>query len=149
MYSFHHKRLTWNSSREWCQNKGGDLVSIETDKERNYLTDVMVKSVGSYSNSKQAGFYIGLSKGKTRSWYWLSNNKTVPDRGWRWQVNISAAGDCAAMLEYYQDKKGYFIDLLCSLRSTGENKNLSSSSRGKEEVDRGFICEKFVGKSRN
>ena len=143
-YTVHHKRLSWNSSRAWCQKDGGDLVSIETNKKWNYLTDF----IQNLTNSKHVEYFIGPLKGKRGSWHWLSNNKQVPDHGWRWQVNTLGDGDCVVMYKHYQDKKGYFSDLSCSCRGAEENKNLSCSSRGKEEFSRGFICEKTFGKKR-
>lgn len=143
-YSIHHKRLTWNSSREWCHEEGGDLVSIETDQEWNYLTSFMQNLAG----SKHAEYYIGPFKNKTGSLHWPSNSKNVPDHGWRWYVYPADDGSCTVMYKYDQEKKGQFNDIPCSCRGREGNSSLSCSSGVTEEINRGFICEKTAGKKR-
>ena len=142
IYSFHHNSTSWNESRESCLKGGGDLVSIETDKEWRYLTDFIQK----LSGENHSEYYIGLIKDERGSWRWLSTNKIVPepaahnmsrmcdrilgdDEG-RWASGEpSGDGKCAAMYKNYRGKGG-FNDLSCTLR----------------DDYRGFICEKTVGK---
>ena len=138
LYSFHRESVTWEESRQLCQKNGGDLASMETDKEWKYLTEFIQNLAG----SNHSEYFIGLSN-KSGSWRWLSNiSIEVPGQKWRWHNGQpSGDGDCAVMYEKYsagnnpeaKRTKGYFNDLPCTLR-------------GAKGANTGFICEKIVGK---
>lgn len=138
IYSFHHESLTWNKSRELCQKDNGDLVSMETDKEWKYLSDFIQNLAG----SNHSEYFIGLSN-EAGSWRWLSDvSIEVPGQKWRWHNHQpSGDGDCVVMYKNYaagnnpkaKRRKGYFNDLPCN-------------SPGSKGTNRGFICEKTVGK---
>ncbi|KAJ7371259.1 hypothetical protein OS493_027375 [Desmophyllum pertusum] len=79
-YSFHHhKRLTWITSREWCVKNIGDLVSMETREEWNYLKDFIQTLPGLPGLNTE--YYIGLRKDRNGSWHWLSNNTKAVSAG--------------------------------------------------------------------
>ena len=138
-YSFYHKRLTWSESRQWCQELGADLVSMETVEEWEYLTNFIQTLTG----PGHVEYYIGLRK-KSGEWQWLSNNTTVPGENWRWnsmsnnlrKENVhqpSGDGTCVVMYKNYPEgKQGYYNDLPCN-------------SKGIDGTI-GFICEETVGK---
>ncbi|XP_078370620.1 C-type mannose receptor 2-like isoform X2 [Oculina patagonica] len=137
-YSIHYYHLTWNSSRKWCQEEGGDLVSIETDQEWNYLTGFIQNLAG----SKHAEYYIGPFGNKTSRLHWPSDSRNVPDRGWRWYTDAAGHSNCTVMYKYDQEKKEHFNDLPCSCRGKEGKSGLSCSSGVTDEINRGVICEK-------
>ena len=63
-YTFMGSGLTWNFNRYFCKSCGGDLVSIETKEEWNFIT-------GEIRNRSTSHWSIGLVKidGK---WTWVS-----------------------------------------------------------------------------
>ena len=137
MYSFHHESLTWIKSRERCQKDSGDLVSIETDKEWKYLTDFIQNLAG----SKHIEYYIGLKlSNKTGNWRWLSNGSIeVPGQKWRWH-NGEPSGDGGCVVMYKNYAAGN------NLKTKGSFNDLRCDSRGADGTNKGFICEKTVGK---
>lgn len=138
-YSFHHKRLTWITSREWCLKNNGDLVSMETREEWNYLKD-FIQTLPGLPGLNHTEYYIGLRKDRNGSWHWLSNNTKAVSAGpgWPWYIDEpSHDGNCVVMYKtgYREGErtKGFFNDLSCN----------SSAS---ETITIGFICETTVGK---
>ncbi|XP_022809541.1 macrophage mannose receptor 1-like, partial [Stylophora pistillata] len=63
-YTFTNRGKTWNKNREICQSQGGDLVSIETEEEWNYITkEIQKHNISCY--------HIGLEK-RDNNWTWLN-----------------------------------------------------------------------------
>ncbi|KAJ7371261.1 chromatin-modulating protein mrc1 [Desmophyllum pertusum] len=128
-YSFHHKRLTWITSREWCVKNKGDLVSMETREEWNYLKDFIQTLPGLPGLNTE--YYIGLRKDRNGSWHWLSNNtkEVSAGPGWPWpDSEPSGDGNCVVMYKNYRGK-GLFNDVPCNKSAL-------------DTVYIGFICEK-------
>ncbi|XP_022796734.1 C-type lectin domain family 4 member D-like [Stylophora pistillata] len=63
-YNFNASYETWNESRRICQGQGGDLVSIETEEEWNFINDTIRHDRGEW-------WHIGLVR-ENRSWTWVS-----------------------------------------------------------------------------
>ena len=62
------KRFSWHWNRNKCQSQGGDLVSIETEEEWNFINDeIQRRNMTKYDNR----WSIGLIK-KGRNWTWVS-----------------------------------------------------------------------------
>ena len=81
------KHWLWN--RETCQSQGGDLVSIETEEEWNFINDqIQNRSTVSSCSCDYAGYhndhcdtwYIGLKK-KGKNWTWV-NGKLMNMSKW-------------------------------------------------------------------
>ena len=115
----------WNESREHCKNIGGDLVSIETEKEWFFLKDTIQKL-----NTTE--YFIGLRNvSKSREWRWISDNSKVnATKGeFPWaKREPSGDGNCAVMYKDYGKDYGEFNDLSCS----------------KKRHNIGYICENSV-----
>ena len=56
------------SGRETCQNQGGDLVSIETEQEWNFINDQIQRRITAHYENKWS---IGLTK-KAGNWTWVN-----------------------------------------------------------------------------
>ena len=59
------RRNSWLWVREACQNQGGDLVSLETEDEWNFINDQIQRRI--YENK----WSIGLTK-KAGNWTWVN-----------------------------------------------------------------------------
>uniref|UniRef100_A0A9J7WXE5 Si:ch211-232p21.6 n=1 Tax=Cyprinus carpio carpio TaxID=630221 RepID=A0A9J7WXE5_CYPCA len=66
-YVFSTDVMDWNSSRERCQDLGGDLVIINNEDEQKFLS----KKVNGINNYH----WIGLTDSQTEgTWLWVDNN---------------------------------------------------------------------------
>ena len=128
-YTFHEssvKARDWKTSRWLCQNSTeGDLVSIEEEKERIFLKEII-------KNLRTTKYYIGLEKEQDK-WRWLSNGNSVnASKGKHpWGPREPNGGPeikCATIYGNYQHLDGLFDDMSCS--SPAE--------------DAGYICERAL-----
>ncbi|KAM8882230.1 C-type lectin domain family 10 member A-like isoform 2-T3 [Synchiropus picturatus] len=72
-YFFSRLPLTWNQSRDWCQQQASHLVILQTDEEWDFVT----------SNTVPQFYWIGLSDGRTGQWEWVDQTPyTVLRRRW-------------------------------------------------------------------
>ena len=60
--------INWHWAREACQNQGGDLVSIETEDEWNFINDQIQRRNTTFYENKWS---IGLTK-KAGNWTWVN-----------------------------------------------------------------------------
>lgn len=89
LYTFLEKGGTWNKSRDHCRSQGGDLVSIETEDERNFIKKEIQKSNDTF-------YHIGLEK-KAGNWTWVSGKPLTLNK---WKENQpSDVGDVAFISE--------------------------------------------------
>ena len=116
------KKSDWSESRQRCKDTGSDLVSIESEKEWNFLKNSLQKM-------KTIEFYIGLKKdSKSGEWKWISDNsKVIATRGkFPWATaEPSGDGNCAVMYKDYGNDYGLFNDWPCD----------------KQNIYSGYICE--------
>ncbi|XP_015763117.1 PREDICTED: uncharacterized protein LOC107342164 isoform X7 [Acropora digitifera] len=117
----------WKTSRELCQNSAeGDLVSIEEEKERILLKEIIKDLI-------PTKYFIGLQKDQGE-WRWLSNGNSLnASKGKHpWgpgEPNGGSDTNCATIYgNYKKHLEGLFDDLPCSDR----------------EEDAGYICERAV-----
>ena len=59
---------SWHGNRVICQSQGGDLISIETEEEWNFINnEIQRRNTANYDNR----WSIGLKK-RARNWTWMS-----------------------------------------------------------------------------
>lgn len=63
-YSFNLADQTWDKSRSICEKRGGDLISIETEEEWDFIKNEI-------HNNTKGGWHIGLVR-ENGSWTWVS-----------------------------------------------------------------------------
>ena len=73
-YTFMGSGLTWGYNRGFCEGCGGDLVSIETEEEWNFINRQI-------RNRRILEWYIGLKK-MDGKWTWVSD-KPLTISKWR------------------------------------------------------------------
>ena len=69
---------SWKVNRFVCKSQGGDLISIETEEEWNFINnEIQRRNETNYGNK----WSIGLIK-KARNWTWVSGKPlTISKRG--------------------------------------------------------------------
>ena len=70
-YIFSKSGGDWDENMIVCNDQEGDLVSIETEEEWQFINDEIQKR-GTWNNS---AWHIGLVKGYEGSWTWFSGEK--------------------------------------------------------------------------
>ena len=60
----------WLRNREACRNQGGDLVSIETEEEWNFINDEIQRR-NTWNHGNKNKWDIGLTK-KAGNWTWVN-----------------------------------------------------------------------------
>ena len=122
-YSFYGEGKKWTENRQECKDKGGDLVSIETEGEWTFLKD---KIQGLCSLPKDE-WHIGLKK-EASTWKWVNGAPLKLDK---WQVSEgqpSGDGPYVVMAkDFPKGTQGLFNDI-------------------PDSVIRGYICETTKGK---
>ena len=104
-YLFEQTTLAWANSREKCKAKGGDLVSMETEAEWEFINS-QIQSI------KLPGYdewYVGLKK-QGQQWMWVSGKPLTINK---WQPHQpSGDGDVVVMAKDYPARtQGLFNDL--------------------------------------
>ena len=122
------ERKNWAESQNTCKDKEGDLVSMETEEEWQFMNgEIQKRNIG---DPKE--WYIGLKKEQS-DWKWV-NGKPLTINKWQkiepdnWQP--SGDGDVAIMAkDFPKNTQGLFNDL-------------------PETFKRPFICEIPKGKAK-
>ena len=120
-----HRRINWLWAREACQNQGGDLVSIETEEEWNFINDqIQRRNTTYYGNT----WSIGLTK-KAGNWTWVNGR---PLTICKWEQG-EPRGEHDAAFMYKRS-------------SNGEQGVFGGVNGTRFEYDHGYICEISEGK---
>ena len=132
-YIFTKKGEGWNKNRKICQSQGGELVSIETEEEWNFINDEIQNRSTILSCSCDCNqfhlydkWYIGLEK-KGERWTWV-NGKLVNMSNWAEEPKCEGA---AAYI---------------GKRSIKGNQRLFYEVHGSEKL--AYICEIPRGKTK-
>ncbi|XP_028256558.1 CD209 antigen-like protein E isoform X2 [Parambassis ranga] len=102
-YYFYTKNSSWEKSRRFCKEKGGDLVKIDSREEQSFL-DSRLSEIMMHAEDK---FWIGLTDSQTEAaWTWVDGSplnqsltfwsKGEPDD---WRRENSKGEDCVRMGE--------------------------------------------------
>jgi len=141
-YTFHGKSaraLNWTESNKHCTETGGQLVSIESKLEWEFLKNtIQSMAIGEY--------FIGLKKdSKSKEWRWISDNSkvnaTTGEFPWA-KGEPSGDGDCAVMYKDFRQDRGEFSDLPCSAKVRGHI--CESSGFGESTRQEGMLHKLFL-----
>ena len=105
---------SWHKNRDICKSQGGDLVSIETEEEWNFISD-MIQRRNKKKRYKHR-WSIGLTK-KAGNWTWVSGR---PLTIFKWGQG-EPSGEHNAALMYKRssnDKQSVFVS--DNIRISGE-----------------------------
>lgn len=101
-YMFTKAGKTWAENQNSCKDKGGDLVSMETEEEWNFInSQIQALTLAGGVNVWQ----IGLRKAG-QNWMWVSGKPLTITK---WQQN-QPSGD-GAVVVISKDKQGLFDDV--------------------------------------
>ena len=146
-YTFHEPSIagrSWETSRLLCQNSfQGDLVSIEEEKERNFVKNII-------KNLTTIKYFIGLKKDNEK-WKWLSNQTAVnlchgkyPWAPGEPNGRPGQKHNCATIYGIYLGAFGRFDDISCttSAKDAGHICERAMSCT-KDEKGRSLFIEEF------
>ncbi|KAK9977918.1 hypothetical protein ABG768_019698 [Culter alburnus] len=120
-YVFSNNTKDWNSSRERCQDLGGDLVIINSIEEQEFLAQQIVTS------NALVLHWIGLTDRQTEgTWLWVDNTPLNNNLSW-WifppddhDTSDPLGEDCAVLNGYLRGEKWGDISCLKKERSICE-----------------------------
>ena len=124
-YIFPMEGGSWDLNRDICQSQGGDLVSIETEEEWNFINDEIQRRNNTHYINRWS---IGLSK-KAGNWTWVS---VRPLTICKWGKG-EPSGEHNAAFMYKRS-------------SNGERGVFGSCDRGSWENRPAYICEISKGR---
>ena len=105
---------SWHKNRDICKSQGGDLVSIETEEEWNFISDEIQRR--NKKKSYKHKWSIGLTK-KAGNWTWVSGRPLTIFKWGQREPN----GEHNAALMYKRssnDKQSVFVS--DNIRISGE-----------------------------
>ncbi|XP_077069325.1 C-type lectin domain family 4 member E-like [Siphateles boraxobius] len=120
-YIFSNNTMDWNSSRERCQDLGGDLVIINSSEEQEFLAQQTV------SSNALVLHWIGLTDRQTEgTWLWVDNTPLNSNLSW-WifppddhDTQDPLGEDCAVLNGHLRGEKWGDISCLKKERSICE-----------------------------
>ncbi|XP_056117669.1 C-type lectin domain family 4 member E-like isoform X1 [Rhinichthys klamathensis goyatoka] len=120
-YVFSNDTMDWDSSRERCQDLGGDLVIINSSEEQEFLAQQTV------SSNALVLHWIGLTDRHTEgTWLWVDNTPLNSNLSW-WifppddhDTHDPLGEDCAVLNGYLRGEKWGDISCLKKERSICE-----------------------------
>ncbi|CAH3159366.1 unnamed protein product [Pocillopora meandrina] len=116
---------SWLLNRETCQNQGGDLVSMETEDEWNFINDqIQRRDITRYENK----WSIGLTK-KAENWTWV-NGRPLTICKW----------------EQGEPRGEHDVAFMYKRSSNGEQGVFGGVNGISIRYGHGYICEISVGK---
>ncbi|XP_062847847.1 C-type lectin domain family 7 member A isoform X2 [Trichomycterus rosablanca] len=93
------KRLSWQKSREECQQWGGDLAVINNELVQKFLT-----------SSGYMLYWIGLSFSETQKWMWIDNT-TVTQSYWASDNQLNNnQGQCVLLKGRVEHKRNWYLN---------------------------------------
>ncbi|XP_053472088.1 C-type lectin domain family 4 member A-like isoform X2 [Ictalurus furcatus] len=105
LYVFPTDEMSWISSRENCQELGGDLVIINSKEEHKFLVGAM----NTFSNSLH---WIGLRNAEKHHWWlWVDKTPLMQNLSWWRNTPEHSASEREECVGYYD---GQWVDLSCS-----------------------------------
>nr|XP_055037242.1 C-type lectin domain family 4 member C-like [Misgurnus anguillicaudatus] len=120
-YVFHDEIRNWTDSRDHCQALQGDLVTIKSKEEQDFLAQQIVKL------NAPALHWIGLTDSHTEGvWLWVDNTSLNDNFSWWTFPPDNHAGgdpsgeDCAVVNGLSNEKKWGDISCLSKQRSICE-----------------------------
>ncbi|XP_031699610.1 C-type lectin domain family 4 member E-like [Anarrhichthys ocellatus] len=130
-YFFSSRKLSWSSSRAWCQTQGGDLLIINSEPEQSFVFE------SSQAPQTSSRLWIGLTDAEEEGeWRWVDGSPLTSDvQYWlsrpglgtepdNWKLDNPLGEDCGHM-------------------DASENA-LKSWMDGSCEIPYRWICEKNV-----
>eukprot|EP00063_Salmo_salar_P090468 XP_014065303.1 PREDICTED: C-type lectin domain family 4 member E-like [Salmo salar] len=101
-YFLSTERKTWEESRQYCLNRGADLVIINSRQEQ-------------FLFNRNNGFWIGLTDTVTEgTWKWVDGNPLTTPRSWGiGQPNGGGMENCVLLIHSSSDQ-GTWHDYPCS-----------------------------------
>ena len=144
-YIFTKKGENWTTDRGICQSQGGDLVSIETEEEWNFIGDE-IQNRSTMSNCSRAckhhsrydKWYIGLEK-KGENWTWV-NGKLVNMSKWAGEPECggTVAHICKQTINGTQS-------LFCDIPSSENSAYICEIPIGKKKITLIFVTKLSKG----
>ncbi|KAF7697857.1 C-type lectin domain family 4 member E [Silurus meridionalis] len=104
LYVFPTDEMSWISSRENCQELGGDLVIVNSNEEHMFLVGAM----NTFSNSLH---WIGLRTAENKGkWLWVDEKPLVRNLSWWKHMSEYIESEREDCVGYYD---GQWVDLSC------------------------------------
>ncbi|KAI8794952.1 CUB and sushi domain-containing protein 2, partial [Biomphalaria glabrata] len=85
-YFFIEAKLSWTQAEAFCSSKGGNLVSITSQTEQNYVTTLLRDIRSPETKEPEDKIWIGLVRHLNQSFIW-SNGQTAVEQDGFWAVN--------------------------------------------------------------
>ncbi|XP_026206459.1 C-type lectin domain family 4 member M-like [Anabas testudineus] len=74
-YYFSSRKLSWSSSRAWCQTQGGDLLIVNSEEEQRFIFDA-----SQAQEQSSTRLWIGLTDVEEEGdWRWVDGSKVTSD----------------------------------------------------------------------
>eukprot|EP00794_Sanderia_malayensis_P003261 gene3261-3742_t len=124
-YKLYQLKRSWSDARQYCQNKGADLVSINSRREEIYLTSMLIDSF------ELMNIWTGMTDLKFRGSYFWSDTSVVSYTNWyNGQPDDSTRrGSCvkASLNRGYRDALSWTDDS-CATRNSFICKKVKASN---------------------
>ncbi|MBQ7577622.1 MAG: hypothetical protein IJT21_05050 [Synergistaceae bacterium] len=114
-YEIYNESLTWEEARQRCESLGGHLVTITSDAEQTFITQLLTVSSTNYSV-----YWIGANADSSGAWHW------VTDEVFEKQYSNFAANQ--------PNGDGNYLQIFAS-------SGLWDDTRQDTGTEHGFICE--------
>lgn len=105
-YRAYNPEKSWNKALEYCQEKEGQLLSINSDREQQFVYQNMAVN---------KTLWIGLVKDRGLGIFRWSNGQRLTFTNWIEKPNISGHEDCGEMTDY-SVFHGQWNDNTCSTK---------------------------------
>lgn len=143
-YTFAETGQTWSENRYTCQGKGGDLVSIETEEEWQFINAEIQKITICEPNE----WHIGLKKTGS-NWQWVNGKPLTINTKWQ-PTQPSGDGDFTVMSkDRPSGLQGLFNDLanyhkrayICELP---KGKRMKANNQISKNTKNGIVLFNFL-----